>query len=267
MTIEAKIEALTKQLEERKEKAASTARLMAVMYGILVIFVFGYTLFIASAIEKQATPGNISAIIRDRVSSVIPSLHSKILSVTEAQAPVITEKALQTAHEYIPKVEDKLKRTVDEHVLVLIKSIKKDLFPELVNVLSAHAKDLSEHADTLTDEVAAKALAEGLVKELDDKVNYEIIGDEFFGKFHELRNSLDKLASTPVSQMTRKQLAERNTIVHWLYLVKSGDSLHNLFAVFVRDIGFTMGSVVDGSFFVDPPPPSIISEGSEAGTE
>jgi len=28
-----------------------------------------------------------------------------------------------------------------------------------------------------------------------------------------------------------------------------------LFSVFVRDIGFTFNSLMDGSFFINPPPP------------
>ena len=262
--IEAKIEALAKQLNQRNEKAASTTRMTAVVYGVLVIFVFGYTLFIAHAIEKQATPDSVSAFIRDRVSSVIPSLHKKILAVTEAQAPVITERALQTAHEYIPKIEDKIKQTIDDQVASFIKDIKRDLIPELMSVLDTHAKEMNEHAETLTDAVAAKALTDSIVKEIDDKINYEIVGDEFFGKFHEMRKSLDELATTPVSQMTRKQLAERNAIVHWLCIVKGGDSLNSLFSMFVRDIGFTFNSLMDGSFFINPPPPPpLASENPE----
>ncbi len=255
--IELKIEALIKQLDQRKEKAVSSARINAVVYGILVIFVFGYTTYIYHMIQKVATPDSISAMIRSQISSAIPDVHKKLMKYAEEQTPVMTEKIIQMAHDKIPEVEKKIQDTIDEQTTSFIKEIKKDLFPEFMDILKGHAKEIGENAKILTDEVAAQELVNTITKELDDKINYEIVGDEFFGKFHEVRKELDNLATKPLKDMTRKELAERNAIVNWYYLIHNGESLNSVLGSYVSNIGLTFQSIMDGTFFLESRPSDI----------
>lgn len=265
--LEAKIEALEKQLSERKAKAISRARTTAIVYGILVIIVFTYTLYIYSVIRDMATPENVSSMITSQISAMIPDVHQKISKYVEDQTPVMTQKIIDMAHEQLPEVEKKIHAVIDEQTTMFIKELKKELMPEFLDVLKSHSKEIGENAKVLTDEVAAQELVKTIVKELEDKINYEIIGDEFFGKFHEVRKELDILASKPVNEMTRKELAERNAIVNWYHMINSGESLNNILGCYVSSFGYTIQSLMDGTFFIEGSrPEEVISVKFEENT-
>ena len=255
--LESKIEAIAKQLEERRTKAASTARMTAVVYGILVIFVFAYTNILLKKIEKEATPNQISALVTNQIQGAIPRVNDKIIEFSERQVPEITEKMIQKAHSLVPDAESFIKKQIDTQVAVFIAETKKDLFPEFMNVLKAHSKEIGEHSEVLTDKVATQEIAKTIVEEISQKIDYDVIGDEFFGKFHELRTNLDELATKPVSQLTRKQLAERNAIMNWMYIVKSGESIQNMLGYMVSNVGLTFHSMADGSFFLGTRPEEV----------
>ncbi len=249
--IGAKLETLSRQLEERKEKALKNARIAAIVFGILVIFVFGYTTFIFNQIEGLTTNESISGLISSKVSDTIPKIHDKIVEYSHQQVPELTEKLIKMAHDNIPTVEDYVKKTIDKQVESFIAETKKDIFPELMEVLRGHSKDFGENAKIFTDETAAKELIKIISSEFEQKIDYDIIGDEFFGKFHDLRRQLDELATKPVSEMTRKEMAERNAVMNWMYLISRGESLQSIFAVMISNVAHTSKAIFDGSFFTD----------------
>lgn len=258
--IQAKIDMLTKQLDEKKAKAISASRIAAIVYGVLVIFVFGYTMWLHNAIREQATSENISALLRGKVSDTIPLLHQKVIEFAEQQSPVIIEDMIMKVHDYAPQLENSAKETIDKYIDVLVNQTKEQIMPEFIDTLKAHSKEISEAARALSEENTAQELVKMLINEMDQKINYEVITDEFFGKFHELRSTLDKIADTPDSKLTRKELSEKNAIVNWMYLMKNGESLQSVLQMFIRDIAYTLESLKDGSLFIDRPS-SLVPEG------
>ncbi len=258
--LEAKIQALSLEIASRKEKAISRARTMAVVYGVLVIIVFCYTLYVARYIQQMATPETVSSMLTSQVSAFIPDIHAKLSGYVEKEAPAMTQKIIDMAHEQVPEIEKKVQTFVDEQTTFFISDVRKELMPDFVEVLKSHSKEISENSKVLTDEVAAQELVKTITGELDKEINYNILGDEFFGKFHELRKELDTLATKPVNEMSRKQLAERNAIVNWYHIIKSGQSINSVLGCYLSSVGFTFQSLTDGTFFLEGTKPGEIIE-------
>lgn len=243
-----KIDALSKELKKRKDKAISSAKLAAKIYGILVIFVFGYTWFIFGKLQASVTPDSISAVVNNTLVSNIPAIREKMIDYSKEQGPVLAEKAVEAAHEAIPQVEDIIKKVIDEQVEILITEMKTEIFPQFVDILRKNADEINQHAEVLTDELAVQELAKIIAGELENEINYHI---NAFKTVHELRDQLDKLATKPSDGLTQKEAAERKVLVNWLYLVKNGESLQSLLTLLVQRFSYTMEHFAGGSAILE----------------
>lgn len=252
-SIEAKIDALSKQIEEKRNKAVRMAKITAIVYAIIVIFVFGYTTFLMSWIQKATTVDNVSAYMQDTLRGMIPQFHQQILKYSKEQIPVLSDKIINLIHENIPAIEDMAKNAVSDSVGKLITEIKDQVFPQFIEVIRANSKEIGEYAEVLTDETATAELAKMIVSEMEKNIDYNIIKDEFYQQFNTLKKQLDELAEKPVSEMTKKELAERNALVNWMFMMKHGESFQSVLSILIRDFSYSLESFMDGSLFVEDP--------------
>ena len=235
----AKLDALTKEVEEKKKKAISNAKTNAIIYGVLVIFVFGYTSFIFAKIKELATPETIAMTVKEQIKKSLPKINDAIIEQTKKNAPILADKAVSAVHEVIPKIEDIIKEVIDEHAKVLVTELKTELFPKFSKIIKENAKDINDSAAALTDETTAQELAKIIVKELDQQIDYNnIIGDEFYEKFNNLTKELDSIASKSPAELTLKEATERRIIVQWIYLIKKGESVQSVATALVQRCSF-----------------------------
>ncbi|HBC86369.1 MAG TPA: hypothetical protein DCZ94_05375 [Lentisphaeria bacterium] len=247
----AKVDHLSKVMQEKKEKAISTTKLYAIVYGIIVLFVFGYTTFIFTKLKEVTTPDSVSAIVTNKIKESLPELNNAIIEQTKKNAPILAEKAVEAVHDAIPKVEDIVKDLINENGKHLILQIKTELFPQFLKIIRNNAKSINESADAFTDENTAKEIAKLLTKEIEREIDYNVIGDEFYGKMNALRAELEKIASKPLNQLTAKEMAERKIIVNWIYLIKKGESIQSIAHALVSRFSFIWEDLIE-SVIPDP---------------
>ncbi|HCE43616.1 MAG TPA: hypothetical protein DET40_08710 [Lentisphaeria bacterium] len=244
----AKVDHLAKITQEKKNKAINTTKLFAIVYGILVLFVFAYTSIIFAKIKEYTTPDAVSAIVKNRIKESLPDLNKGLLDMTKKNAPILAEKAVEAVQEAIPKVEDMIKEMIDQNAKLLIVQIKTELFPQFLKIIRENAKPISESADALTDENTAKEIAKVLAQEIEREIDYNVIGDEFYKKLDAFRAELEKIVLKPANQLTAKEAAERRIIVNWIYLVKKGESVQSIMTSLVYRFSFIwedlIGSVI-----------------------
>lgn len=243
-----KLDLLSKELKKRKDKAVSSAKLAAIVYGLLVIFVFGYTWVIFGKLQASVTPDSISAVVNNTLVSAIPTIREKMIVYSKQQGPVLADKAVQAAHEAIPQVEDIIKRVIDRQVEILLTEMKTEMFPQFVDILRKNADEINQHAEVLTDDVAVQELAKIIAEELQNEINYHI---NAFKTVHELRAQLDELAAKPAAKLTRKEAAEREILVNWLYLVKNGESFQSVLTLLVQRFSYALEHFAGGSAFLE----------------
>ncbi|MFZ2657512.1 MAG: hypothetical protein WAX69_21435 [Victivallales bacterium] len=244
----AKVDHLAKITQEKKNKMISTTKLYAIVYGILVLFVFAYTSIIFAKIKEYTTPDAVSAMGKNYVKSILPDANKYLLEQTKKNAPFIADKAVEAVHEAIPKVEDLIKDVIDQNAKQLIVQIKTELFPKFLKIIRENAKPISESADALTDENTAKEIAKILAQEIEREIDYNVIGDEFYKKLDVFRIELEKIVQKPANQLTVKEAAERRIIVNWIHLVKKGESVQSILTTLVHRFSFVwedlIGSVI-----------------------
>ncbi len=234
----AKVDHLAKVIQEKKNKAMGTTKMYAIVYGIIVLFIFGYTSVIFAKLKEYSTPDNISALVKNKIKDSLPGLNHSLITQARKNAPIIAEKAVEAINEAIPKIEDVIKNVIDENAKKVILQIKGDIFPKFNKILRDNAKVINDSAEALTDENTAKEIAKALVKEIEREIDYNIIGDEFYKKLESFRAELEAIAVKPANQLTMKEAAERKIIVNWLYLINNGVSLQNIASTLVSSCSF-----------------------------
>ena len=240
----AKVEHLSRVMQEKKSKAVSTTKMYAIVYGVIVLFVFGYTSVIFAKLKEYSTPDNISALVKNKIKDSLPGLNRALVSQAKASAPIIAERAVAAVNEAIPRMEDIVKNIIDENARKIILQIKGDIFPKFNKILKDNAKAINDSADALTDENTAKEIAKNLVKEIEREIDYNIIGDEFYKKLDSFRGELEKIATKPANKLTMKEAAERKIIVNWLYLIKNGESLQSITSTFMSRCSFVWEDLI-----------------------
>lgn len=245
----AKVDHLAKVIQEKKNKAIGTTKMYAIIYGVIVLFVFGYTSIIFAKIKEYSTPDNISALVKNKIKESLPNLNQTLVAQAKKNAPIIAERAVEAVNESIPKIEDLVKNIIDDNARKIILQIKGDMFPKFHKILKDNAKAINDSADALTDEKTAKEIAKTLVKEIEREIDYNIIGDEFYKKLDSFRVELEKVATKPANQLTMKEAAERKIIVSWIYLIKNGESLQSVTTTILNRCSFVwedlIGKVVE----------------------
>jgi len=234
----AKVDHLSKVIQEKKNKAISTTKMYAIIYGVIVLFVFGYTSIIFAKIKEYSTPDNISALVKNKIKDSLPGLNQTIIQQAKKNAPIIAERAVEAVNESIPRIEDLVKNIIDDNAKKIILQIKGDMFPKFHKILKANAKAINDSADALTDENTAKEIAKNLVKEIEREIDYNIIGDEFYKKLDGFRAELEKIATKPLNKLTMKEAAERKIIVNWIYLIKNGESIQSITSTMLSRCSF-----------------------------
>ena len=244
----AKVDHLTKLMQEKKNKAIGTTKMYAIVYGVIVLFVFGYTSIIFAKLKEYSTPDNISALVKNKIKDSLPGLNQALVSQARKNAPIIAERAVEAVNEAIPRIEDLVKGVIDDNAKKIILQIKGDIFPKFHKILKDNAKAINDSANALTDENTAKEIAKTLVKEIEREIDYNIVGDEFYKKLDSFRTELEKIATKPANKLTMKEAAERKIIVNWLYLIKNGESLQSITSTFMSRCAFVwedlLGKVV-----------------------
>ncbi len=240
----AKVDHLSKLVQEKKNKAVSTTKMYAIVYGVIVLFVFGYTSVIFAKLREYSTPDNISALVKNKIKDSLPALNQALIEQARKNGPIIAERAVEAVNESIPKIEDIVKKVVDDNARKIILQIKGDMFPKFNKILKQNAKAINDSADALTDENTAKEIAKTLVKEIEREIDYNIIGDEFYKKLDSFRVELEKIATKPADKLTMKEAAERKIIVNWLYLIKNGESLQSISSTFLSRCSFIWDDLI-----------------------
>jgi hypothetical protein len=221
--LERKVDALAAKLDASRKKAVFSTKLTALVYGLLVVFVFAYTNFIVSQLKRAATPDNLSAVVKTTIQQMLPGLRKNVVNSAKESAPKLADYLAGLPKEVTPMVEEKVKGLVDSQIDVVVAAVKTDLVPRLVEVLEANAEAINLTAESLKDQSVANALSLLLVEELEVEMD-KMFNDQFRRTCGELRDQLDQIREKPAASLTQKERVERQLLVSWVFLVEHGDA-------------------------------------------
>ena len=213
--LETKFNGLTEKIALARKKTENSTRISAIVYIVLVLFVFGYTSVILNLLKQKATPDSISAQIRLMIDRDLLTDENRkyVTDSCREQTPVIADALVKLVQDQImPNVETSVKKLIDAQVDSMIARLEKDVYPEISKVIKEHSEELQQHKD-ITDEQVANELAKILAKDLDREMG-EFINDKLKWRMEKLAKELDEISSKPYSSLTCKEAAERRLIVN-----------------------------------------------------
>jgi len=221
--LETKVDALAARLEGIRRKAVTGTITTAIVYGLLVVFVFGYTNFVIVKLKKLATPDNLSALARASFQGQLPALRRSIVTIVKDYAPQLADYVADLPREVLPAIEQQIKDLADSQVDALAVAVKTDLVPRMMEVLDTNAAAINLTAESLKDQSVANGLALLLVDEVELQME-KMFNEQFHRSCLDLRDQIDQLRERPVDKLTNKELAERKLLAGWVFLVEYGDA-------------------------------------------
>jgi hypothetical protein len=232
-----RLESLEKAVATERQKTEKGMMITLVVYGLLVLFVIGYTTYIKNALKSVATPESVAALLSSQVEDRIPQLKEYIKDNAKTQAPIWAAKAVDYTIDMIPQLESIAKDQIDVLVVSLISQFRDEYMPDVVKFCTENLDIAFKNADIVSDEEMAKAVSGILVEELEREVD-NLLTDKFFFKMKELRKEIDKIATTPDAQMNRRELAEKRVILYWTFLVNHAEIGESRFLDMIRFASF-----------------------------
>lgn len=243
--LEMKINDLADKIAEMKKKTESSTRIAAIVYVVLVIFVFIYTSTIMSMLKQKATADSISAQLRITLEERVLTAENrqKLLDKCREKTPEVADALVQMTHdEIIPGLKDQIKNLLDKQVDGIIVRLEKDVYPEINKIIKAHAEELKKHSD-LTDEQVAKEIAGILAKDCDREMS-KFINDKLRYRMGKLKEELDKVSSKPYKSLTAKEAAERRLLVNWVFLMEHHEAPSNVLGDVIKEVNATYEKVL-----------------------
>lgn len=238
--IEVKINSLADKISDMRKKTETSTKFAAIVYIVLVIFVFAYTSTIMHLFKKKATADSISAQIRMTLEEKVFTAENRqaLLKKCKAKTPEVAEALVKLTHEeLIPNLEGRVKHLIDKQVDDIIVRLEKDVFPELNKVVKEHAEELKKHSD-VTDKQVATELAKILAKDCGKEME-KFINDKLRYRMTKLRKELDRVSSIPYKELTAREAAERRMIVNWVFLMEHHESPANVLGDVIKEVNAT----------------------------
>lgn len=235
-----KMNALSEKIEKMQKQAMKSTKVYAIIYLVVVLFVFIYTNVIMEMIKVQVTPDNLSAQLRVTIEEQLLSDENceKVISYCKEQGPIWAEDLVGMTHkQIIPMVKLQVKDAVDKTADEGIVAMQKELFPKIKKLINANAHELSKHKD-ITDQNIANEMAKILVDECEKQID-GFINDNVKYRIGVLRDQLENMSSSPLDKLSKKQAAERKVIVSWVYLLEHGESPADSFGELLKSINGT----------------------------
>jgi hypothetical protein len=240
-----KINALSEKIEKMHKQALNSTKVTAIGYLIVVLFVFGYTTFIMNWIKAEVSADKLSASMRVMIEGSILTDENReaMVKYCREQAPVWAEDLVQMTHQQlIPTMKLKVKGIVDKTSDDAIGILKRDLFPQIKELVIANAKDLDTKKD-ITDQNIANELAKILADECEREMDV-FVNDNVKRRIGILRDGLHNMAVKPYRDLTQKEGAKRRLLVNWVYLMEHHEAPSDIFGEFLKGLNRTYEGIM-----------------------
>ena len=219
--IDIKLNIIEEKLAAQLKKSKFSLKITAILYLIIVIFVIAYSSYVTSKFKALATPDTIAELLILKAEQSIPVITDYLKDNSHALADSFANQTVDYARSMIPSLGLLIQGNIDVFITRINDEFSSKYLPIIDEYFKLNKTSILQHIKTLSNEDAAKALAE----ELMERVNFGVLstGSEFNTAMVEFKQELDHLASTPNDKLTRKELAHKRAIGYWVYLVKHAE--------------------------------------------
>lgn len=218
----ARIAALEAWSEKQERRARRSFFWSAVVYGLLVLFVLGYTLIIVPILKELTTPTALGEQAYAWLQTEVPAQRRALVSYCMDSSPAWSQSGVELVKSAVPALEGHIKAVLDTYSTKLADGLKSDLGPALTKAVTARTPELKAKYEELkkTDKglEVPGTLAALLSQEMD-----KYLTTDFVIATEKLQTQLQDLATRPESQLTRREEAQRRALSAWTVLSEEGE--------------------------------------------
>lgn len=217
-----RIQKLSEEIADARFKVDTTLRSTAVFYIIMIVVMTLYTLYVGFQAQEMATPKTVAIMIGDSIRGQMPQLQKKLVSQAKLQAPVMAGKTIDLVEKVIPRVEDVIKTRIDATVEMIVESVFTKMMPQLAESIKGNFDEISKHKSLVSDKKTAEVIADILSAKVAEEMD-KITDHNFYNRLNQFQAEIDLLAQKAPSKLTQRELAEKQIIIYWLYLVENAE--------------------------------------------
>ena len=205
------IQAISQKIEALEASAISSNRNNMLIYGIIVLVVGFYAIWVPNTLKEATDPEVLSSMVVDAASESLPS-NQELLDQAEALANREISSAFQRLQHELPKIKTTLTGTLDENLANATEGFTDVLKEDFAKIIKLAEADIKANVAAVNDESALEQLssdlAEGVKLHLEDTIDQH-------GRFDVLNNMLDNLRNN--KGLTQQEMTQKRAIAYaWL---------------------------------------------------
>ena len=216
--IQAKIESLSKYVNEESRKISNSTKVVAVFYLVILILVFAYTAFVSVKLREMATPKTVASYIGTKVTDSVPKLQTFLRDQTQKNAGEWADKAVDIALEQIPRVEGVVKSVIDTQADSIIGQAKTTYIPAIAGHFKSNIREILKDSEVLKDAKLAKAMAHTMVGDIDEEMD-KYINAQLLNRIDALEKEVGAVMDKPKDKLNQREDAERRALLYSVFLV------------------------------------------------
>jgi len=228
--------------EEKVFKRSLTKTVL--LYLFIAVLLIGNIVFLKVKILNEATPKNMAIVINTQIKDMIPKFTEGLKAGMEPQAKQAAEKSVGVLYSGIPYVKEMLKSQVNIYVNRMADDMEKNHMAKFESVIDEALNKAIEHKDLAKDKALGQAIALQISNDIDKELA-KIIDKPFIDAIDKFCVETKALRTKPVSQLTRKEFAEKTFIATWIYLVNNKAPDKGMFSKVIQLVNETSKNLQD----------------------
>lgn len=218
--IQARVDKVYKAIVKEEKVFNRSLTKTILLYLFIALLLIGNIIFLKVKILNEATPQNMAIVINTQIREMIPTFTEGLKAGMEPQAKQAAEKSVAVISSGIPYFKEMLKSQVNIYVNKMADEMENKHMVKFESVIDEALNKAIQNKDLAKDKDLGKAIASQISSDLDQELA-KIIDKPFIDAIDKFRLETEALRTKPISQLTRKELAEKTFIVTWLYLVNT----------------------------------------------
>ena len=240
--IQAQIDSVCQTLVKEEKGFSRSLTKTIIFYLFIVLLLIGNIVFLNVKILSLATPKNLAIVINTKIKNMIPRFSQNLKNQMEPQAKEAAKKSVALIASGIPYAKEMMKAQINIYANKMADDLEKKHMAKFEAVIDDALNTVNKNKDMVKDKALGQALAKQISENLDKELA-KIIDKPFIDAVDKFRVETDKLRTKPVSQLTRKELAEKRFIVTWIYLVNNKAPGQGIFNKAIQTLNDTAESL------------------------
>ena len=205
------LQEIAKKVDALEASAIASNRNSILIYGIIILIVGFYAIWVPNTLKEATTPEVLSSIIIDAAENALPT-NDELMLQAEGLANREINAGFDRLQNELPKIKADLATKLDDNLGDITEQFTDSLKEDFAKIVKIAEAQIKQDVDAVNDENALEQLssdlAEGVNLQLQDSIDQH-------ARFDVLNSMLDKLRDN--KDLTQQEMTQKKAIAYaWL---------------------------------------------------